>query len=70
MATRGGTLAQLHDGARRSTLLDREAARRRRDLDGRGAVVTRILTGRRGLHVSYCRRYRGLAAPAALVRGV
>ena len=34
--------ARFHDGARRSRLVDREAARRRRGLDGQRAGVTRI----------------------------
>jgi hypothetical protein len=50
--------------------MDRKAARRRRGLDGRGAVVTRILLACCGLYVHYRLRYRGLAVPAALVRGV
>jgi hypothetical protein len=42
IAIRGGTAVQLHDGARQSRLVDREAARRRRGLDGRGDGVTTI----------------------------
>src|ERR1019366_10302717 len=34
--------SQFREGARRSRLIDRKAARRRRDLDGRNAIVTRI----------------------------
>src|ERR1019366_9583635 len=34
--------SQFREGARRSRLMDRKAARRRRDLDGRNAIVTRI----------------------------
>jgi len=40
--------SRFHEDAQRSRLLDRKAPRRRRGLDGRGAVVTRFLTGRRG----------------------
>ena len=37
--------SQFREGARRSRLMDRKAARRRRGLDGRNAIVIRITTG-------------------------
>ena len=49
---RGKMADRLHDGARRSRLVDREAARRRRGLDGRGAAVTRIA---RAANIRECR---------------
>ena len=39
---RGRMPSQFREGARRSRLMDRKAVRRRRDLDGRIAIVTRI----------------------------
>ena len=39
---RGRMPSQFREGARQSRLADRKAARRRRGLDGRRAVVTRI----------------------------
>jgi hypothetical protein len=56
--------SQFREGARRSRLTDREAARHRRGFDGRRAVVTRFIGA---LPLGFIRLYCGLCHDLALV---